>query len=259
MAIDILFKSQLWLITLVLIVLMLIAAVVGNLWGRFLNKKYGSQDDASNFIPSTILGLLALVLGFTFSMAVSRFDSRRNMILQEANAIGTAVLRVDFMPKEFQVPLRDLFKDYIQVRIDYHRIRGDEQRAREIHQRTSDLQGKIWAHLRSITEKNKDPITALMVNATNEVFDVSSEREQSSKNRIPELVYFLLFFICFAGIGSLGYLGGRKNENNIFNVSVLTILFALVMGLIMDIDRPQRGLIQTNQEPLIQLQQSLKD
>lgn len=225
--------------------------------GHWQTKAKWLADVETNFIPSTILGLLALVLGFTFSMAVSRYDTRRDQIVKEANSIGTAYLRAELMPDQYPEQLKSLIKHYLEVRIQFHAVKDDLIKDEEIAAHTAKFQTEIWKLMVDISRTHNTPITALTVAAMNEMFDAGSERTFASKNRIPELVFLLLFLVAGIGVASMGFMESVRNEKPFFNVVVLSVLFALVIGLILDIDRPQKGFIQTNQLPLLELRESL--
>jgi hypothetical protein len=258
MQIEILYGLDLILIVSILIVFLTLSGILGRFLGRWEKKVAWMTGEESNFTPSTILGLLALVLGFTFSMAVARFDSRRTLVVQEANAIGTAYLRSDLLPDNSPQILKPLIKNYLDVRIQFHGIKGDRNRASEVALRTEELQGKIWELVMQTSRSHNNPLMAITVAAMNDMFDASSERTYASTNRIPELVYFLLFLVAGIGVASLGFMEGLRKDRSLFNVVVLSILFALVIGAILDIDRPQRGFIQNNQLPLLELRDSLE-
>ncbi|WP_220128814.1 hypothetical protein [Bdellovibrio sp. KM01] len=255
--IEILYSIPLVLVSVYITLIFWMAAAIGK-WIGNKRKSVKAPADGSNFVPTTILGLMALVLGFTFSMAVSRFDQRKNALVQEANAIGTAYLRAQLLPPQFGNNLQSLLKEYVDVRISFHQTKADRLKQNEVDERTSRLQDQIWKSLIPLTSQHKDPIVALTVASVNDVFDRTSERKSTSLNRIPELVYFILISIGVFGVFSMGYVDGRSKNGTVFNIIVLSFLFSLVISLVLDIDRPQRGLIQNDQRPLLELKESFR-
>lgn len=257
MQLDVFYNLDLWLVILIMLMILAAASYIGKLSGRFHRRLKDADEDSTNFAPTTILGLMALVLGFTFSMSVAHYENRRNLVIQEANAIGTAYLRADLLPQAAKEKVKILLKQYVDLRIEFNNFKADQKSIDELKMKTRMVQSDIWNTLMPLTEKFRDPIMALSVNAMNTVFDSESERTSATEHRIPELVYILLYLIGAIGVGSLGYLEGLRGNKSLFNIFALSVLFSLVIGLIMDIDRPRRGLIKTDQQAMIQLKESL--
>ncbi len=248
---EFLYGIDLWLIFFVLVFALLAASEICFRFGRKCEKK----KEVNELLPTSILGLLALLLGFTFSMAISRFDARKNLVMQEANAIGTAYLRADLLPEKDRGDARQILKDYTQHRLQFfvHLRTGTT----EYLQRTQDLQTRLWKLTADIAQKQRDPITGLFVQAVNEVIDTDGERVYATENHVPEIVYIVIFLITLLGVGSLSYVVGARGQGR-RSLIFLSLLFPVVITLIQDLDRPGRGLIRVSEDSLIVLNQSME-
>lgn len=209
---------------------------------------------ASDFLPTTILGLLALLLGFTFSMSISRFDSRSVLVEKEANTIGTAYLRSDVFPAEQANKYKELLKEYTKLRLVYFdKVRTDSENYLNTIQ---DLQNQIWKQTVSIVQADRSPLANSFMLINNELIDIDSERMFASENHVPEVVFYVIIMITALGLGSLSYSLGLRHQRNLTPI-VLSILFSLVIVLIQDLDRPGRGLIQAHQGSMKRVYESL--
>lgn len=252
------YHIQLITILVFLILGFLIAAMLGYSLGGYLNKNQRHKDEVSNFVPSTVLGLLALILGFTLSMAVSRYDNRKFLVLKEANAIGTASLRADFLPEPFRSRMKVNLKKYLDERIRFYEVGFDFNKIQEVQNRTDKIQELIWDDVTKLIHQDSRVVLNLFVSAINELIDLSGERRFATDNHVPELVYFIIIAIALIGLTSVGYVEGANKKSRRFGVVLLSILFALVIVLIQDLDRPRRGLIKVDQQSFYLLKSSLK-
>lgn len=257
--IEFLYNTPLWVMFLVLVVLFPLATLFGHWVGTIVRARHSIQLEPSNFVPTTSLGLLALILGFTFSMSVSRYDSRNRLILDEANAIGTAYLRADTLPEPWRGRIKKNLRDYVPVRLEFLDTGIDAKKLEEVNRRTTDIQNRIWKDVAELAQKDRGPIMALFIAAMNSVIDIGGERMFSKINRVPDVVYVIILMVTLIGIASLGFIEGVGGQDSRFGVITLTILFAVVIVLIQDLDRPSRGLIQASQQSLYDLKDSMKD
>jgi len=219
-----------------------------------------AQGQISN-MQSALFGLLALLLGFTFAMSISRFDTRKELIVKEANAIGTAALRTELLPSADSVEMRVLFRRYVELRIRAgrtHDISSPEHVQLDAH--ATRLQRDIWR--RVVTASAADPHSVamgLLVSATNDLIDVKGERDAWLANHVPETVLFLLFAFSGVASGILGFSNGLAGTRITGMAAAFAILVTLVLMLILDLDRPQRGLILVSDESMVALERSLAD
>ncbi len=229
---------------------------LGRRAGRSTSEKALSQISA---IQAAILGLLALLLGFTFAMAMSRFDVRKQMILDEANAIGTASLRTQLLPDPPRRELADLLRRYVNVRLEFYAAGTDENKLNAASEATNRLQTQIWSSAAALAEKEPRAVTiGLFLQSMNEVIDLHNKRLTALENHVPEVILFLLYFVALVATGLIGYGCGLGGVRNLFVTVVSSILIAAVIIVIIDLDRPRHGLIQVSQQRMLELHNSME-
>jgi hypothetical protein len=233
---------------------------IGFHFGRFVQGRTDTEvKTLTGSIQASILGLLALLLGFTFSMSMQRFDSRSMALIDEANAIGTAVLRVQLLPEQYQKPASSLFEDYIELRIQVGQIdlaHPDERS--NYNTKTLQIQKDLW--YLAIDAANEDPhpvTTGLFVNALNDLIDSYGKRNALLQMHVPEVVLILLFLVFISSGGILGYSGGLSGVRVVAPIVLVSFLITLIVFIIIDLDRPKRGLIQVKQTAMIELRETL--
>jgi hypothetical protein len=210
-------------------------------------------------IQAAILGLLSLLIGFTFAMALSRFEYRKQMVVREANAIGTAALRAQFLPTSYQVEVRELFRRYVGIRLDsVLRTEQSSPERQELDAETRQLQVRLWemANAAAVADPRSIPL-GLFTQAVNELIDIKAQRDVAVANHVPESVLLLLLGFAILAVALLGYGNGLAGARNPIPMAVYSIIIVLVILLIIDLDRPQQGLARVSQESMIQLQEIL--
>jgi hypothetical protein len=204
---------------------------------------------------ASILGLLALLLGFTFNLAATRFDIRRDTVLAESNAIGTAFLRAKLLPEPQRTTVSDLLKEYVDVRlqaVQHGKITQGVARSEEIHE-------LLWAQAVTVAAANPNPITSLFIQSLNDVIDLHSKRIMMGlRNRIPIVMWIGLSALAVLGMFSVGYQAGLSATRRSPAMLGLVLAFVCVLYLIADLDRVQEGLFQVSQQSMLDLQRSIK-
>jgi hypothetical protein len=209
-------------------------------------------------LQNALLGLLALLLGFTFSMSIARYDLRKDLVLQEANAISTAYLRSDFLPEKQKQISQDLLGEYIQARLGFFEAGLDKDLMIAAQKNAVNLQEKLWDNAVQSSQivENKVLIDDY-IQSLNDVIDLHEKRLAALENHVPETVILLLFFVSTMGMAFIGYsygLSGKRRHGSTFMFALMLIAVLLV---ILDIDRPRRGLIQVSQASLERLSQDI--
>ena len=230
--------------------------------GYFIQSRTDSEVKAlTGSIQASILGLLALLLGFTFSMSVQRYDNRSIALIDEANAIGTAVLRVQLLPEEYKEDANKLFREYVNLRVSIGKLNLTKLKERNIYnKKIAVLQGKLWALAVSATNADPRPVTTgAFVKSLNDVIDSQGRRNALQQMHVPEMVFILLFVVFISSGGIMGYSAGLSGKRIVAPIILVSLLFTLIVFIIIDLDRPKRGLIEVNQGPLIELLDSIKD
>ena len=235
---------------------MLLFNEMGYQLGRFVQKQPDSEmKTLTSSIQASILGLLALMLGFTFSMSMQRYDGRSMALIDEANAIGTTFLRVRLLPQEFQGGAKASLRQYVDLRVEMGRIslENDEVR-RKYSQQVSDVQHNLWAL--AVEATNTDPravTTGAFVQSLNAMIDSQGKRNALQERHVPETVLILLFIVFISSGGMMGYTGGLSGKRIIAPVVLVSLLLTLIVFIIIDIDRPKPGFIQVDQSSLLEL------
>jgi hypothetical protein len=223
----------------------------------FRKKHHGLTDEDTQdftFVVGATLTLLGLIIGFTFSMAVSRYDQRMNFEEQEANAIGTEYLRVDALPPADAAKIRSLLKQYHDKRIQYYGSRDADAIAAS-NAATEELQNQLWAAVIAPAKAQPTPLTALAVSGMNDVLNAQGYAQAAWWNRIPAAAWILLITISVFCNLLIGY-GVRLKSELLF--LILPVVLSVSLFLIADIDSPRRGVIHIRAQNLETLADSLK-
>lgn len=243
-------------IALVLLGLMLLAVEGGVRIGRGSTGRLGThQLEQIGTIQTSLLGMLALLLGFTFSMALGRFDTRSDAVVDEANAIGTTWLRTSLLGGEAREEARALLRAYATVRIEAGALPMDQREQRQrLLARAEALQAQLWDNAARHATANPNPVSAgLYVQALNETIDAYGRRIAGLERHVPESVLLLLYG-AFLGTGAIiGYASGVAGHRPARATYVMIVLIVMLMFMVMDMDRPQRGLIRVDQDSLLAL------
>jgi hypothetical protein len=236
--------------------LMLAATEVGFRLGR---KSEGITPDKTKSQVSTveagILGVLGLLLGFTMSMAVSRFEARKQLVLDEANAIGTSCLRTELLPAPQGSEIASLLRQYVDVRVQYGTAGNDLPRLDSLYMQTVRLQKEFWARAVAYGQKDPSPVRAgLLLQSLNQAIDLESARRMALQNHVPASVIYVNGIVGLLAAMVVGYAFGLNGRRQIFSMCVLALAITLVLAVIIDLDRPRSGFIRISQQPMIDLQ-----
>lgn len=207
-------------------------------------------------IQGATLGLQALLLGFAFSGATSRFIERQDIILREANAIGTADLRADLLPEPARTSLKKELRTYTDERLAYF-AEGRPEKALPIKQRLIDCQGRMWAAAAAGVEAKPQVMVAVLP-PVNEVIDLLATWEAASSRHLPNLVLTLILTSAALSVAIIGYGFGINRKRHSVIAGTLCLLLSAAMWISLDMDYPRRGLIRMDAQPLQDLQQALK-
>ena len=256
---EILYPYSSVAIAITLFFAMLLFNEIGFRVGRFVQEHTDSEVKAlTGSIQASVLGLLALMLGFTFSMSMQRYDGRSMALIEEANAIGTTQLRLRLLPHQYQDDAQVLLGRYLDARVAMGKIAltNKAQRA-QYNQQVSTLQQELWALAVQATDDDPRAVTTgAFVQSLNAMIDAQGKRNALQEMHVPETVLLLLFIVFISSGAMMGYSGGLSGKRIIAPVMLVSLLVTLIVFIIIDIDRPKRGLIQVNQAPLLELRHS---
>ncbi len=255
---DILYSHSSVAITVILFILILIFNETGFRIGRFVQNQTDTEVKAlTGSVQASVLGLLALLLGFTFSMSMQRYDNRSQALIDEANAIGTVVLRVQLLPSQHQEPASKLLREYIDLCVAIGKVDLTKQNERKKYNvQITRLQTELWSL--AVLAANDDPrpvTTGAFITALNELIDSQGKRNALLQMHVPEVVLLLLFIVFISSGGILGYSSGLSGKRIIAPTALVSFLIAMIVFIIIDLDRPKRGLIQVDQGIMQELQQ----
>lgn len=253
---EILYSQPEWLIGLVTLALLIISVEVGYRTGLKVKVEMTQpMKDQISTIQTAILTIFTFLLGFTFAMALSRFDNRKQMVVKESNAIGTAVLRSQLLPENQRAKMNELFKDYVNVEFSItSRANVPLKENKELNNEAKRLQTLMWNEAFNATEKNPLSVPAgLFVISINQLIDIKTERDIAISNHVPEIVLLGLLLFAALAIGILGYGNGLAATHARYPAIILCLVITLSFILIIDLDRPNRGFTKVSQESMVDL------
>jgi len=230
------------------------AAWIGGAFRR--RRKQSSEEEYPEefrFILGAVLTLLGLIIGFTFSMSVSRYDLRKNYEEQEANAIGTEYVRADLLPPADAAKVQALLKTYLDQRILQYKARSP-RKVRQLDAHIAQLQSEMWSAVAKSSAGQPSPVMALAVAGMNDVLNAQGYTQAAWWNRIPTAAWVVMIAISIFCNLLVGYATHGKNA---FLFLVLPVALSISLFLIADIDSPRGGLIRVRPQNLESVAESL--
>jgi hypothetical protein len=241
------FLNDLSALTIVIILFfsMLISIWIGYKTG--LNKT--ELETKNSEISSSLLGLLALILGFTFAMAGSRYENRKNNLIDEANCIGTAILRADIYPDSLKNEFKKDFDSYLDSRRDYYTLERDEASLYASLKKSAVASDKLWSRA-AFYAKDKDYFiqSNMMLPALNAMFDSASKSNMVLISKVPETIVYLTLIFSIIISFFIGYNSGLEKKLTKKFILGFCFLICVVIFITLDLDRPRRGLIKLDAE-----------
>ena len=230
----------------------LFAGMIGLLeLGRRLGRRRQGRDQESSraglgAVEGAVFALMGLVIAFTFSGAAARFDTRRQLIVEEANAIGTAWLRVDLLPPTAQPELRDLFRRYLDQRLAVYQKRAGMSVAREDMEKANALQGEIWGRVVAVCQQAPSPVVAQIIPALNQMFDIASTRTAAIQMHPPAMVFAMLGVLTLMSALLAGYAMAGGRTRSWIHLIGFAVIVAGTVYVIVDFEFPRMGIIRVD-------------
>lgn len=220
-------------------------AFVGHRMGRRkLARDPAHAESGAGNVDAVVLSLLGLLIAFTFSNAYLRYEQRRQLIVSEANAIGTALLRVDLLPAYARPELRGLFRDYCLARLESWRMLTDDQAALQTVVKYTAIQQKIWASVIEATQdETHGDARKLMIPAVNDMIDISTTRLIVIQSHPPNMIFILLGVLSLGAAWLTGYGMSRSEQLSKLHVMAFSLLACLALYVIVDIEYPRYGFV----------------
>ncbi|MDA8622263.1 hypothetical protein N9L48_06425 [Psychrosphaera sp.] len=215
--------------------------------GEFVQRKTPDEvKSLTGSIQASILGLLALLLGFTFSMSMERYDVRSMAVIEEANSIQSAIIESSLLPEPTSEKITNLLKQYVEVKVKLSEVSITDESEREIlHLSAIDL------HKQLLKASESTGFSSRIIS----LIEQYNSRNALIKMHVPDVVLILLFIVFVSTVATLGYSVGLSGSRMMIQISIVSLLITLIVFIIIDLDRPKRGLIKVDQSPLLYLQQ----
>ncbi len=260
MQMDVLYTIPASLLVLCVLLVTLAVAELGFRIGLHSRDLDAHIDSAVGVVQNSVLGLMAFLLGLAFSFTAGRFQARHDLEQKEANCLGTAYLRTTLPDNPLAGQIRSLLPDYLDARLETLAAgQVDQQTFLQTQARTLEVQDKIWKLARDLFQANpRDLRVSLLTQSLNDAFDAGGDVTEARRYRVPDIVFHLLFLAVFISGGFVGYGFGRTGRRVMPAWILFASLTALTIFVILDLDRPERGLIRSSHFPLKSLRQGMK-
>jgi len=250
-------SAPLWILFAATVVIIVLSIYSGIFISRLRREGSTAADELPvNTIVGATLALLGFMLAFTFGFTASRFDSRKQLLLDEVNSIGTTFLRAGFLPEPHCTEVRNLIRNYVDLRIE---LAAHPENLKPIIEQSVTLQDEMWRHAEAVTKtdlKNPD-IVSLFMESLNETIDLQTKRlTVALVYRIPDIMWIAMLCLLILSMFEVGYLFMKSEKPNWILILAISLAFSLVILMVVSFDRTD-GSIKVNQQPMIELQKSL--
>ena len=251
--------TNLWVIYAIAMGVFLLLVEIGFLLGCRRQSQIDDQSRSQTFtIQAALLAMLGLLLAFSFSMVLARFDAREELIVNESLAIETTFLRSDLLPEPKGSAVASLLRRYVDAKIEFYSSAFDESKIRQINEKIEELQKQLW--LQTLEAGNPDRVSlkySLFIQSLSEMFDFHGRGVAAMRRRIPDEVFNLLYFVAALALGLTGYAAGLTGKRQRIQWLILSVAIASIIMLIVDMDRPRRTNIKVSQQSLLELRDRL--
>jgi hypothetical protein len=226
------------------------ASELGRVFGV---RAAGRGGNDVSTLEGAVLGLLALMIGFTFAIALSRFEARRDAVLNEANAIGTTALRARLLPAPHGSDALKSLREYVQVRLLITQQESSGADLKAAITRSNEVQEALWRNAMALASKDTTMVpTGLFIQSLNEMIDNQGKRLAALHSRVPNIVFLALYGVAIVAFSLTGYANGLLEKQRLWlPVYVMGALVCAVILLIQDLDRPTEGFIRVSQQPML--------
>ena len=229
------------------VVLLWLGTLVGGQLRKHRQNTLSEESGTFKTLESAVLALLGLLLGFTFSMGVARYDLRKNLEIAESNDIANAWLLTATLPEPARSAEQTLMRQYVPFRLEFVFAGTSEPRINESLRSSATLQAQMWHVAANVANSRPDPISAQYLSSVAALVDITESRTAAFENRIPMLAWGMLLFISFIASGLVGV--GIGTRSQLLRL-VLPIVVASALSLTLDMDSPRSGLIRVHQRSL---------
>jgi hypothetical protein len=245
-----------WAMYILTFLLALLGFELGYRFGLFRQKKGQSEPDKTlDAMVGATLGLLAFLLAFVMSMASERYDNRRQLVVEEAQAIRSAYLQAGYLTEPYPEQIRSLLRDYVDIRIvtpETQNVLG------AVIAQSEEIQSKLWGLTEAVVKETpgRDEVS-LFIQSMNETINLHNRRVAALRARLPETIVVVLYLVATLSMVMVGFQNSYNGKRNYFSALSVILIFTVVIMLIIDLDRPQEGLLKVSQQALIDLQRQI--
>jgi hypothetical protein len=249
-----------WYVVVALLLLLPVATEVGYLIGVRKSGRVSAEFRAvAGTTEAALLALVGLLLGFSFVMTTSRYETRKQLVIREANSIGTSYLRADVLPAADAQAVRALFRQYVDTRIRMAEGAEDIEVLERGVAESARIQAAIWTRAAAAAQSDPHAITfGLLLQSVNDVIDLHTQRAMAIEDRLPAMVLVMLFGVTAASLGVTGFGRGLGERRGILLTIILIFVLAIVLLVILDLDRPRGGFIRVSQQAMYSLRDSIR-
>ena len=248
----------LWAVYIVTVIIVLVAAEIGFRLGMWLQRRDTSSGKVTmtGAVVGGMLGLMAFLLAFSIGIVINQHNGRKAMVVTEANAVGTAYLRAGFLSEPDRTSTRDLLREYVEVRLV---IESDPTRLDSAVRRSEEIHSQLWVIVEdSVRGGNESAIMALFVDSINEVIDVHSLRLTAGFLRLPRLLGVVLYAAIILSFLLVGVASSSDGKRDPVAILLFALAFVAVFIIVVDLDRPQEGILNVSQTALADLLRQMK-
>lgn len=231
---------------------------VGFRFGLFRGKRSSDEKNAPlGTMMGATLGLLAFILAFSFSLAANRFLERRELVLEDANAIETCYRRAGYLQEPNRTEIKRLLREYVSVRIPS----TDPNELKQLLVKSEEIQEKLWSQAIIVAENSPQSVMAgLFISSLNQVLDIHTNRIMVGiRNRVPDIIWISLYAVTVLSMCAMGYYCGLSGQRSFLINLVMLLAFSGVIFLIADLDSPRSCIIKVSQQPMKDLQLKMKN
>lgn len=249
-----------WIIAFLIFCILVVAYRLGVYLGKrnAALKQEGHLGRVSN-IQAGLMGLLGVMLAFSFSLSSQRYEKRRQLVIQESMNIGTAYFRAGLLPDPLKRDVRNLLEKYLDERINYYQPENSYENKSEFQKKSESLHVQIWAKTAEIGKKAPTLNTNITILALNDMIDISGNISSEFQSHVPQFILLLLVFISVCTILIMGYTDGLSSEKNIVFAIILNLVLCSILLLIIDMDRPTSGYLKSDTYGLTELKKEIQD
>lgn len=252
------YTIPLWVLFIVIVVMSLFAVELGFRLAQRMNRgeKQKAEGDVGGIVGA-LLGLLAFILAFSFSITTNRFDARKQLVLDEANAISTAYLRAGLIPQPQSPAIRKLLEEYTDIRL---KVIDQPSQITAFIIRSEEIHRLLWLQVESLVSADMDSeIRSLLAGSLNEVINLHHRRKTVALiYRIPSFIWISLYLLMVASMFGTGYQMGTSKARRPLALPLMAASFALVIIMIAAMDRPNEAMFQVNQQPLTEVLEMMR-